>query len=54
MKRQLYDDIHHSFRDVARRFIEREVVPFDAEWSEAGRVDKSMFKKAGEQGSARL
>jgi alkylation response protein AidB-like acyl-CoA dehydrogenase len=35
---------------VVRRFVEKEIVPHDKKWSDAGRVDKSMFRKAGEQG----
>ncbi|MEM6702740.1 MAG: acyl-CoA dehydrogenase family protein [Acidobacteriota bacterium] len=50
MKRNLYDEVHEAFRSATRQFIDREIVPHHEEWSRAGRVDKAMFRKAGEQG----
>ncbi len=50
MQRDLFHDVHEGFRDAVRRFIEREIVPHHEQWEEEGQVDKSMFRKAGEQG----
>lgn len=38
------------FRDAYRKFLEAEIQPHVAEWREAGIVDRSAFKKAGDQG----
>ena len=50
MQRHLYEPIHEAFRDVARKFIEKEIVPHHEQWEEDGKVSKEMFRKAGEQG----
>ncbi|REJ74032.1 MAG: acyl-CoA dehydrogenase [Acidobacteria bacterium] len=50
MQRTLFEDHHHSFRDAARRFIAKEIVPHDEQWHAEGKVSKEMFRKAGEQG----
>ena len=41
---------HEDFRRTVRAFLEREVVPFHAEWEAAGQVDRAVWTKAGEQG----
>ena len=38
------------FRDSYRRFLETEIQPHMAEWREAGIVDRSAYRKAGDQG----
>ena len=38
------------FRQAYRKFLETEIQPQMAEWKKAGIVDRSAFKKAGEQG----
>lgn len=50
MQRHLYEPIHEAFRDVARKFIEKEIVPHHEEWEDAGKVSKDMFRRAGDQG----
>ncbi|HEX6219765.1 MAG TPA: acyl-CoA dehydrogenase family protein [Acidimicrobiia bacterium] len=50
MKRSLFEPDHDLFRESAREFISREIVPNVPKWEEAGRVDKEMFRKAGEAG----
>lgn len=37
-------------RETARRFFEREVVPFHREWEKVGVAPKSVWRKAGDQG----
>ena len=48
--RTVYRDDHEMFRDTARRFIERECKPKQAEWDSAGRVDRETWRKAGREG----
>ncbi|MEV4900829.1 acyl-CoA dehydrogenase family protein [Citricoccus sp. NPDC055426] len=50
LPRPIFDDSHDEFRDVVRRFVEREVTPHLEAWATAGRVDRSLFKKAAETG----
>ena len=38
------------FREAYRKFLEQEIQPHMAAWRDAGIVDRSAFKKAGEQG----
>ncbi len=48
--RTLFSEEHEMFRDAARRFIEKEVVPYHAQWEQDGIVDRDLWHKAGEQG----
>ena len=41
---------HQDFRAVARAFLDREVVPFHAQWERDGIVDRDVWRKAGRQG----
>jgi acyl-CoA dehydrogenase len=45
-----YTEEHRIFRDTARRFFEKEVVPHVEEWEEQGIVPKDVWRKMGEQG----
>jgi acyl-CoA dehydrogenase len=38
------------FRDAYRRFLAAEIAPHMEAWREAGIVDRSAFRKAGDQG----
>jgi acyl-CoA dehydrogenase len=38
------------FRTSVQRFIEREIAPYHEQWEEAGVLDRSVWRKAGEQG----
>jgi acyl-CoA dehydrogenase len=48
--RSVFREDHQMFREMARRFIENEIVPHLAEWEHAGIVPKSVWRKAGEVG----
>lgn len=48
--RTVYREDHEQFRTQVRRFIEREITPFYAEWEEQGIVPKSVWLKAGQEG----
>jgi len=50
LKRRLFNDEHEMFRDSVRKFIEREIVPFHAEWEKAGIVPRELWLKAGDAG----
>jgi acyl-CoA dehydrogenase len=48
--RTLFDADHQAFRDMARNFIEREIVPKYADWEQAGIVPREIWLKAGKIG----
>ena len=48
--RTVYREDHEQFRATARRFLERECVPRQAQWDEAGIVDRETWLKAGREG----
>jgi alkylation response protein AidB-like acyl-CoA dehydrogenase len=50
IERTLFSSDHESFRDSFRRFLDKEVAPFHAEWEEQGYVDRAVWNKAGENG----
>lgn len=45
-----YTEEHRIFREAAKRFFAKEVIPYADEWEEAGIVPKSVWLKMGEQG----
>jgi acyl-CoA dehydrogenase len=48
--RSVFRDDHNLFRDQARRFVEREVVPHLAQWEDEGIVPTALWRKAGAEG----
>lgn len=48
--RKLFRDDHEMFREQVRRFVDREIVPFHAEWEHQGFVPRSVWLKAGQEG----
>ena len=50
VNRTVFRDDHEMLRDTARRFFERECVPRQQAWDEAGRVDAETWRKAGREG----
>jgi acyl-CoA dehydrogenase len=48
--RTLFSAEHEAFRETARRFIAREIVPHHAEWEKAGVVPRELWLKAGATG----
>lgn len=48
--RIVFRDDHEMFRDQVRRFVDREIVPFHADWEHQGFVPKSVWLKAGREG----
>ena len=50
IERTIFNTDHESFRDSFRRFLDKEVAPFHADWEEQGYVDRAVWNKAGENG----
>jgi len=50
IERSLFREEHNIFRESVRRFVEREIVPFHAQWEEDGIVPRSLWLKAGAEG----
>jgi len=50
IKRSIFSDEHEMWRESVRRFIEKEIVPFHAQWEEDGIVPRELWLKAGEAG----
>ena len=50
IERTLFSPDHESFRDSFRRFVEKEITPFHADWEEQGYVAREVWNKAGENG----
>jgi len=48
--RPLFNSDHEAFRTTVRKFLEKEAVPFHAQWEEDGQIDRQLWLKAGEQG----
>lgn len=50
IQRTLFEPEHDIFREAVRRFIEKEIAPFHAEWEKAGTVPRELWLKAGDAG----
>jgi acyl-CoA dehydrogenase len=50
VERNLFREDHELFRKSFRQFLERDVVPHQERWREAGIVDREAWTKAGENG----
>ena len=50
INRSLFSPEHESFRDAFRRFMDKEIAPFHADWEEQGYVDRAVWNKAGDNG----
>ena len=48
--RTLYTSDHDAFRDSFRKFIDKEIAPFHAQWEEQGYVDRAVWSKAAANG----
>jgi alkylation response protein AidB-like acyl-CoA dehydrogenase len=48
--RTLFTEEHEMFRNSVRKFVEREIVPFHAQWEEDGAVPRALWLKAGAEG----
>ena len=50
MKSPFYTAEHEAFREVMRRFVEKEIEPHAYEWDEAGEFPRTLYAKAAEIG----
>jgi alkylation response protein AidB-like acyl-CoA dehydrogenase len=50
MRRNFYEADHEAYREIARTFVEREVVPNQARWEQERSIDRHAWKVAGAQG----
>jgi acyl-CoA dehydrogenase len=50
MRRDLFTEDHEAFRQLAKDFIDKEVVPDYPLWEKAGRMPRSAFEKLGNIG----
>ena len=50
MKRTIFETEHDLFRESVEHFVGSQILPFHAQWSEEGKVEKAMFRAAGTQG----
>ena len=50
IQRTLFTPDHDAFRDSFRRFMDKEIAPFHADWEEQGYVDRAVWHKAGKNG----
>src|SRR6266702_2501062 len=46
MKSPFYTAEHDAFREMMRRFVEKEIEPFAHEWDEAGEFPRVLYRKA--------
>ena len=49
-ERTLYDEEHEIFRETARRFVEKEIVPHHDQWEKDGQISREAWRAAGEAG----
>jgi alkylation response protein AidB-like acyl-CoA dehydrogenase len=50
IQRTLFNEEHEAFRDTVRRFIDKEIAPYHAQWEKAGIVPRELWLKAGAAG----
>jgi alkylation response protein AidB-like acyl-CoA dehydrogenase len=50
IERTLFSSDHEAFRDSFRKFVEKEIAPFHADWEDQGYVAREVWNKAGENG----
>src|SRR3954465_10049312 len=50
IERTIFREEHHIFRESVRRFVDREIVPFHAQWEKDGILPRELWLKAGAEG----
>src|SRR5260221_5584995 len=50
IERTIFREEHIIFRESVRRFVDREIVPFHAQWEKDGIVPRELWLKAGAEG----
>lgn len=49
-ERTLFTPDHEAFRETVRKFIDKEIAPYHAQWEHEGTVPRELWIKAGEAG----
>lgn len=47
---QFWDETHHALAESARRWTERAIAPYAAEWEEANEFPRALYAEAGQAG----
>jgi acyl-CoA dehydrogenase len=50
VKREIFTEDHESFRDLARTFVAKEIVPYHDQWERDGVVSRELWTAAGRAG----
>ena len=50
IERDIFTQEHEMFRQSVRKFVEKEIVPYHAQWEHDGIVPRELWLKAGAQG----
>jgi len=50
IKRTLFNEEHDLFRESAKKFFEKEILPFHDQWEQDGHISREAWLKAGKQG----
>jgi alkylation response protein AidB-like acyl-CoA dehydrogenase len=50
MQRNFFEADHDILRETVEHFVEAQIVPFHARWSDQGKVDRATVRAAGAQG----
>lgn len=50
MQRTIFESEHELFRESVKHFMEKEILPHVDRWEREGKVDKEMFRRAGQAG----
>ncbi|BCH23462.1 acyl-CoA dehydrogenase [Mesorhizobium sp. L-8-10] len=50
IERTLFREEHEMFRHSVRKFVDKEIVPYHAQWEKDGIVPRELWRKAGAQG----
>ncbi len=50
MDRKIFSEEHEIFRQGFKKFLQRNVVPHQAEWKKNGIVSREIWKLAGKEG----
>ena len=50
IQRKLFNEEHGAFRDMVRKFIDKEIAPHHAQWEHDGIVPRTLWLKAGAAG----
>src|SRR5258707_4207603 len=50
MASPFYTAEHEAYREVVRRFVDKEIAPYAHEWDEAGGFPRQLYEKAAEIG----